>query len=145
MKFSFLRRVRREAARNKNDGFVPGEGKKEATRNRNGVFVPEESKKGGRQRTGGCICPERGGVRVKTRTSRSQPTVRLKTRTAADWRLHLPGTGRRPREDAHQQIAADGPTAALPGTEMTVLFPGRMDKRQMGAKREILIPMTGRS
>ncbi len=68
----FLRRVRREATRNKNDGFVPKEGKKEATRNRNGVFVPEESKKGGR-----CICPERVGVRVKTRTSRSQPTVRL--------------------------------------------------------------------
>jgi hypothetical protein len=33
----------------------------------------------------------------------------------------------------------------LPGTEMTVLFPGRMDKKQMGAKRKILIPMMGRS
>ncbi len=38
----FLRRVKREAARNRNEVFVPEDGKKEVARNRNDVFVPGE-------------------------------------------------------------------------------------------------------
>ena len=49
MEFLFLRRVKKEAARNRNEVFVPEEGKKEAARNRNDGFVPKEGKKGGCQ------------------------------------------------------------------------------------------------
>ena len=52
----------------------------------------------------------------------------------------MPGTGRRPRENAHQQIAADGPTAALPGTRMTVLFPGRVKWRPLGTEMTGFVP-----
>ncbi len=50
----------------------------------------------------------------------------------------MPRTGRRPREDAHQQIATDGPTAVLPGTEMTVLFLKRVKRRPSGTEMKFL-------
>ena len=52
----------------------------------------------------------------------------------------MPGTGRRPREDAHQQIAADGPTAALPGTRMTVLFLGRVKREATRNRNDDFVP-----